>query len=260
MSGNKEVRVGVFDSGIGGLTVLKACLAAAPHFRYFYYGDNLRAPYGGRPPEEIAAFTQQAFERFRAEGTDAAVVACNTASAVCLGSLRRKFSFPVVGMEPAVAPAARLCKKILILCTPYTAGSSRLRTLLARFPARTFTVHAAPRLAGAIEDRFLRGVPFDLCDHLPRGEWDGVVLGCTHYGFFRREISAFYGAPVFDGAEGTARRLLAVVSSPDLDGEWKEKAKTNKSLPSEWSKTAANRVVFLGDSAENNRKVLKQMF
>ena len=201
------MRVGVFDSGIGGLTVLAACARLNPACTFYYFGDNGRAPYGSRPPEEITSFVREALDRFKILKVDAAVLACNTATAVCADLLRAEYSFPIVGMEPAVKPAAEVCERVLVLATPRTAESARLHALIKCYPNRHFTVHAAEGLAAAIEEKFLRGKELELSEFLPKGRFDGVVLGCTHYSFLREEISAFYGAPVFDGALGTAKRL-----------------------------------------------------
>lgn len=210
-------KIGVFDSGIGGFSVLKACLRRMPA-TYYYYGDNLRAPYGSRPPEEIAAFTEEALRVFEKIGTDAAVLACNTATAVCIDRMREKFSFPVVGVEPAVAPAAREGRRVLVLATPRTAQSARLQRLLARFPQTEFQVFAPERLAAAVEDLFLRGVPLDYGEHLPEGHGcDCAVLGCTHYALVKEQIAHFLGMKVFDGAEGTARRVVEVIKAGTTD-------------------------------------------
>lgn len=206
------VRVGVFDSGIGGLTVLKACVGKLPDCLFYYYGDNARAPYGSRPRGEIVRFVAEALRRFERIGVDAAVLACNTATAVCAEQMRAAFPFPVVGVEPAVRPAALQCSRVLVLATPRTAESDRLRRLLARYPQCDFTVCALPYLAGAIERALTRGEKLTISDHLPAGRYDGVVLGCTHYVFFRQEIARFYGCRVFDGGEGTANRLKSVLA------------------------------------------------
>lgn len=206
------VRVGVFDSGIGGLTVLKACVGKLPDCCFYYYGDNARAPYGSRPRGEIVRFVSEALRRFERIGVDAAVLACNTATAVCAEQMRAAFPFPVVGVEPAVRPAALQCSRVLVLATPRTAESDRLRRLLARYPRCDFTVCALPYLAGAIERALTRGDKLTISDHLPAGRYDGVVLGCTHYVFFRQEIARFYGCMVFDGGEGTANRLKSVLA------------------------------------------------
>lgn len=208
----EKMRVGVFDSGVGGLTVLAACRRKLPDVCFYYYGDNFRAPYGSRPAAEIEAFVTEGMDALAACNIDAAVLACNTATAVCADAMRKRYPFSVLGMEPAVKPAAEKYRDILVLATPRTAESARLRALVDRFPDRRIEVYAAPDLAGAIEAYLTRGTRFALADHLPKASPGCVVLGCTHYTFFRREIARFYGCDVMDGGEGTANHLSEILN------------------------------------------------
>lgn len=253
-------RVGVFDSGVGGLTVLNACAALLPHVRFFYYGDNRRAPYGSRPAEEIAAFTGEALSFFSRLKVDAAVIACNTATAVCAEEMRGRFPFPVVGTEPAVLPAARTAKDVLVLCTPVTAASPRLFSLMARCPGTRFTVFGAPRLAAAIE-RLGAGGTVALSSHLPRGSFGAVVLGCTHYSFLKEEIAAFYSAPVFDSGEGVARRLASLLNAdfPKKAGEIDHNCTVLNTNISSCDLRDFN-IEFVGINKNRNEKRYKQTF
>lgn len=257
-------RVGVFDSGVGGLTVLAACVRRLPAARFFYYGDNAHAPYGSRPPEEIARLVRRGLSRLAARGIDAAVLACNTATAVCAEQMRAEFPFPVVGMEPAVSPAAKVCRRVLVLATPRTAESERLHALIGRFPACSFRVAALPDLAGAIERHFRDGETLTLSDHLPAASCDGVVLGCTHYAFFRKEIGDFYGARVFDGADGAARRLesLLYAGSPQpprppfgTADHLCSAQNPNKCFTKKWKERGKNAVIFLGSGQKMDKRL-----
>lgn len=256
----REIRVGVFDSGIGGLTVLCDCLRIFPEANYLYFGDNANAPYGNRPDGEIYALVQRGVARLVANGADAVVLACNTATAVCAETLRATLSIPVVGVEPAVKPAAARCRRVLVLATCRTARSLRLKNLIARFPECEFTVHGSKELAGAIEEAARRGTFSGLRRYLPEGEYDGVVLGCTHYVFLKDAVSAFYRAPVFDGNEGAAVQLRTLLTGAEVDAEWSKHTKTNKSLSIKWRRNGHDRVTFLGKDAAFNRKLCKQMF
>ena len=206
----QRVSIGIFDSGAGGLGVLFECLRLSHGVRYFYLADEAHAPYGSRTEQEIASYVREGLQIFGALGVDAAVLACNTATAACVEEMRRAFPFPVVGTEPAVRLAERAgCKHALVLVTPRTAQCARFRALLAREKER-FTVFSPPRLASAVERFVTEGERFPLSDHLPRGTFDTVVLGCTHYTLVKDEIAAFYASPVFDGNPGTARRVLSL--------------------------------------------------
>ena len=255
----ETVRIGVFDSGVGGLTVLHTCMRVFPHATYYYFGDNTFAPYGSRPPQEILSRVRGALARFDACGVRAAVLACNTATAVCAEAVRREFAFPIVGMEPAVRPAAREGGNVLVLCTPRTAESERMKRLAAGADCN-ITIYPAEGLAGAIENYLVHRTKFALADYLPQGEFTGVVLGCTHYVFFRREISAFYQAPVYDGNEGTAKRLKSLLEAGTVESKWSESTNMNKSSPIRWRSNGGTEVVFLGFCAKINRKICKRMF
>lgn len=207
---SEMLRLGVMDSGVGGFGVLLECLRLTSGVRYFYFADADHAPYGSMEEKEIEKCVSSGLKMFSDLGTDAAVLACNTATAACVDEMRRRFPFPVIGTEPAVRPAVRAgCKNILVLVTPRTRDTVRFRALLSR-ERGNFTVFAPPALASAVE-AYAAGKPLSLADHLPEGNFDGVVLGCTHYTLVGEWISRFYSAPVFDGNRGTARRLFASV-------------------------------------------------
>lgn len=254
MRSSKRYRVGIFDSGIGGLTVLYECIRRAPQVKYYYFGDNARAPYGSRSPEEIAAFVREALIRFQKMRVDAVVLACNTATAVAARRMREEFAFPIIGMEPAVKPAGKVCRKVLVLATPRTAESVRLKSLTESFPDCVFKIFPAADLAAAIERFYSSGREFELGAHLPRGSFDGVVLGCTHYVFCRDEIARFYKAPVFDGNEGTAKRLFSLLNLSDIG--------TDDHLISRriLIKTLKKQTKFVGSNKNINKNVFFRTF
>lgn len=261
----QRVCIGVFDSGAGGLGVLFECLRLSHGVRYFYLSDEAHAPYGSRTEQEIASYVREGLRIFEALGVDAAVLACNTATAACVEEMRRAFPFPVVGTEPAVRLAERAgCKHALVLVTPRTAQCARFRALLARERDR-FTVFSPPRLASAVERFVTEGERFPLSDHLPRGTFDGVVLGCTHYTLVKDEIAAFYASPVFDGNPGTARRVLSLAGR---DGQppagifdhRKGGLITNKRSAQECEPTTKNEVFFLNSPKIYNKLHDEHMF
>ena len=261
----QRVCIGVFDSGAGGLGVLFECLRLSHGVRYYYLSDEAHAPYGSRTEQEIASYVREGLQIFEALGVDAAVLACNTATAACVEEMRRAFPFPVVGTEPAVRLAERAgCKHALVLVTPRTAQCARSRALPARERDR-FTVFSPPRLASAVERFVTEGERFPLSDHLPRGTFDGVVLGCTHYTLVKEEIAAFYASPVFDGNPGTARRVLSLAGR---DGQppagifdhRKGGLTTNKRSAQECEPTTKNEVFFLNSPKIYNKLHDEHMF
>lgn len=253
-------RIGVFDSGIGGLTVLKECISLLPDAMYYYLGDNARAPYGNRSEEEICSFVGEALSEFGRVGVDLAVLACNTATAVCVDRMREKFGFPIVGTEPAVRLAAKECKRAAVLATTRTAESGRLRRLLEECPACDFTVLPCRELAGEIEAFLRRGGDIGKFIHFPptRGErYDGIVLGCTHYVFLRREIAAFYGCKTYDGNRGVAEEVARRLDLGTVDHQNHTPIPQNQNIcfKKKVKEMPKNRVIFLGNSRTINESV-----
>ena len=259
-------RVGIMDSGAGGLGVLSECLKLAGGVRYYYFADGENAPYGSKSEGEIASFVRAGLQMFVRLGADAAVLACNTATAACVEEMRQNFAFPVVGTEPAVHPAAAAgCKNVLVLVTPRTAKTARFRALLARERGCVFTVFAPPLLASAMEEFAAEGTLPTLSDHLPKGEFDGVVLGCTHYTLAKGEIARFYGAPVFDGNYGTAQRLFSLMGRdgcPPIGkfSHQKGALTTNKRSAPNCDIQTKNEVIFLNSSKKRSKLYTEQMF
>ena len=208
-----------FDSGVGGLTLLRECARCMPGENFVYFGDNENAPYGNRPVCEIRALAARAFKMFARMPVRAAVIACNTVTALCADGLRTAYPFPVVGVEPAVRPAAERGGKVLLLATRATLSSERVRRLIAANAERAEIIpFCPPRLAGEIEKNifFLSSVRLE--EHLPRGRFDSVVLGCTHYIYLRSRIADFYGCPVLDGNTGTADHLAKILNICSRNG------------------------------------------
>lgn len=256
-------KIGVFDSGIGGLTVLHAC-AGLVEGEFFYYGDNGNAPYGTRSEEEIYALTRRAFDVFACLQVDAAVVACNTATAVCIERLRAEYSFPVVGTEPAIALAAQSCDSCLLLATKATLRSERLARLLRRFPALTVRSLAPERLVEEIEHNIFSLQKVDLSFAKAR-EGEGIVLGCTHFVYLRPYLKG----KIFDGNEGIALRLGKILGKagsnvhPDREGEGKavfSGKNENKNICFCKKAKKMPKISYLGAYGGYNKSIYEQMF
>ena len=221
---NSGSPVGVFDSGVGGLSVLSALTAILPHEDYIYLSDAANAPYGNKTHEQVASLSLKNTETLLSLGCKAIVVACNTATAAAVDLLRSSFpDIVIIGIEPALKPAfAAGCRRVAVLATPRTVSEDRLKTLISRL-SREFGAEArgigCAGLAGMIERRSVTDTYFD--DLFERegvkNGFDGIVLGCTHYSFVAdmiRRVSG--GLPVFDGAEGTARQTKKMLQSQGL--------------------------------------------
>ena len=202
-----------FDSGIGGLTVLREFFRRYPSEKCIYLGDNENAPYGNRPEWEIKSLSERAFRTLAKYPLKAAVIACNTVTAECADRLREKYPFPIVGMEPAVKPAAAFAGegKVLLLATRATLASPRVHALVRTYEnSGGIVAHCPERLAGDIESRIFDLRRVRLREYLPADKFSAVVLGCTHYIFLRTRMQSFYGCRVFDGNAGTVARLAQV--------------------------------------------------
>lgn len=210
-----EKRAVVFDSGIGGLKLLYECYKIAPCVHYFFISDNGNVPYGNRTSEEILSLTLAALNGIEKLKPDALVVACNTVTAHCIDRLRARYSFPVVGIQPAIKQAVKAGEKCLVLATEATVKSPSFLSLINKFSTPETKVAGCKNLAAFIEKNVLN-LPCDLPDGLlPMEEADCVVLGCTHYSFVKEQIERRYQCPVFDGFAGTAAHFLQILGTGD---------------------------------------------
>jgi glutamate racemase len=218
--------IGVFDSGLGGLSVVREVRALMPAEHLVYYADCAYCPYGTRPPEEITARCLAIGDELVAQGVKAIILACNTACAVALPELRARLRIPVVGLEPAVKPAARLTRtqRVAVLATPRTVASERLAKLIQNFAVDVeVTTVAAPGLVELVETGDIAGPTVNralrrLLEPLLAWDVDVLVLGCTHYPFLRAEIECLVGPDVrvVDSGEAIARRTRAVLEEQGL--------------------------------------------
>lgn len=218
--------IGVFDSGLGGLSVLLELRAMLPSEDVLYYADSAHCPYGGRAPEYILKRSAAATEYLLERGSKLIVVACNTASSVALRDLRARYNVPIVGMVPAVKPAAAATRsgKIGVLATPRTVTGESLAALIREHARGTEVVSVpAPGLVELVENGSLSGPEVaaalsPLLNPLLECGVDTVVLGCTHYPFLRAEIQRLGGSrlAIIDSGEAVARRTRDVLEKEGL--------------------------------------------
>ena len=214
--------VGVFDSGVGGLSVWREIDALLPHADLLYVADQAHCPYGPRSTKEIRSLAQDITAFLIQQGADVVVVACNTASAAALHHLRDRFSTPVVGMEPAVKPAAEHTHTghVGVIATPVTFQGVLFASLLERF-AQGVAVHTqvCPGLVEQVEAGLLEGeetmaLLHGYLDPLVEQGIDTLVLGCTHYPFLRQSIARVVGpgVQIIDPAPAVARQTARVLA------------------------------------------------
>ena len=218
--------IGVFDSGIGGLTVLREIQRQQPTERCVYVGDSRENPYGTRPPEWIRRRCEQVVDYLVEQDVKLVVVACNAASVSALEHLRERYPMPFVGIVPAVKPAASMTKsgKIGVLTTPITAESEPLAQLIRDFTKGVAVeTQPCPGLVPLVERGVVDGPQVETLlrqylDPMLHDGVDVVVLGCTHYPFLRAAMERVCGPNVMliDPAEAVARQVGRVLETNSL--------------------------------------------
>ena len=226
--------IGVFDSGVGGVSILKELVKLMPNENYIYLGDSANAPYGTKTLEQVIELVCKDAEYLYQKGIKALVVACNTATSAGIQILREKYTdIPVIGIEPALKPAVLSAEHptVLVMATPMTLREEKFRRLMQRFETDAEIVPLpCPGLMefverGELESEALKEYLQNL--FAPFEKVDAVVLGCTHYPFVRGMIQKVLGdgAVLFDGGEGTARETRRQLADRELLNPSEEKGK-----------------------------------
>ncbi|HEY4226964.1 MAG TPA: glutamate racemase [Candidatus Limnocylindrales bacterium] len=235
--------IGVFDSGVGGLTVLREILRRTPDESTIYFGDNARAPYGTRPDEEVRTFSTQSIDMLVERDVKAVVVACNTSTAIALGDLRQRYDLPILGVIRPGATSAALAtrnRRVGVIGTPATIRShAYFAAIKDENPAVEVYEHATPTFVPMVEAGLLSGPEVEasvrealaplLGERNASGEFifpmpasariDALLLGCTHYPLLRPAIAAVAGEgiAIVDSAAATASALAELLSINALE-------------------------------------------
>lgn len=213
------MKVGIFDSGMGGLSVLHRALQTMPGIDFLYYADEEHVPYGEKTESEIRVFIDEIIAFMLDKQVDAIVIACNTATSVATREYREKFPIPIIGMEPAVKRAVEIYRdvpgRILVAATPVTIAGAKLHDLVEKVDkADKVDLVALPKLV-----RFAERCEFqseavvdylkEALENYPLNEYKAFVLGCTHFNYFKKCYKEVF--PNFiqfvDGNDGTLRQL-----------------------------------------------------
>ncbi len=224
--------VGVFDSGVGGLTVLRALVSRLPQEHFIYLGDTARLPYGTKSPQSIRRYALQAGELLRSRGVKCLVVACNTASALALDALAEEFApVPVLGvLEPGAAAACRATRsgRIAVIATESTVqGGAYQRAIVRRLPTAVVSARACPMFVALAEEGWVDGPIVEAVTHRYLDDLfgerradrpDTLVLGCTHFPVVAPVIQRFLGSSVavVDSAATTAEALVGILDERGL--------------------------------------------
>lgn len=226
--------IGFFDSGLGGLSVLKKALEIMPNENYIYYGDSKHAPYGEKTPQEIKELSFNVMELLIQKGVKAIVIACNTATSAAVNEIRDYYKeIPIIGIEPALKPAIKLHETgaVIVMATKATLTQEKFKTLMDNYGEhREIIPLPCPGLVEFIEAGDLNGdgvknfLREKLNPYMDR-EISSIVLGCTHYPFIKDIIQEIVGEEVdiIDGSEGTVKELKRRLEENNIESESKEK-------------------------------------
>lgn len=216
--------IGFFDSGLGGISVLKYAKQIMPCENFIYFGDSANAPYGTKTNEQVFALVNEAVDNLLAQNIKALVLACNTATSVTVEYLRKTKNIPIISMEPAIKPALNETDgNILLLATEVTIASTRVQELIKKYDTNSRVI-AVPShyLAEKIEKSFFENNDLDNYLNellLPYKDKNitAIVLGCTHYPFVAEKIASYFkNARVYDGILGTVTHLKNVLEEQNL--------------------------------------------
>ena len=220
------VTIGVFDSGVGGLSILDEALQQLPHHNYIYFADSANAPYGDKPPQWIAERSLQICRYLVEQDCSAIVVACNTATAEAIATIRSTLDIPIIGVEPGIKPAAMQSQNgiVGVLATEATLNSDKFNALLATLPEHCqFIKQAGAGLvplieAGLIETPEMQALLRSHLKPIQDHGADTLVLGCTHYPFLKKMIRAVVGdsMTLIDTSDAVVRQLLRQIHQQGL--------------------------------------------
>lgn len=215
---NSKKPIAFLDSGVGGISVLNEAIKMMPHENYIYLGDSGNAPYGVKPTEKVRMLTEKNVQFLLEKGAKAVVIACNTATSAAADYLREKYrDVPIIGVEPAVKPAAldNMGRKILVMATPVTLIEKKFKSLMDQYEeyAQIIPVPCGGLMEfverGQLEGAELQSFLGEILTDEIKNQAAAIVLGCTHYPFIKNEIKKVTGhkVKIYDGGKGTAKQL-----------------------------------------------------
>ncbi len=259
-----QLPIGIFDSGVGGLTVMKEITELLPEEDIIYLGDTARVPYGTRSPETVTRYSFKSARFLMSKGIKILVVACNTSSAVSLGFLRDEIPVPVIGVvEPGAkaAVAATTTKKVAVIGTDATINSGAYeRAIRALDDSITVTGVACPLFVPIIEEGWIRGDVVTLTaekylSSVKNNSVDSLVLGCTHYPMIKNVIKDIVNIPLIDSAVETAKEVNRILKGENMLRSNKGKVSREffvTDSPEKFSNTGKR---FLGHDISNISKI-----
>ena len=230
----KNSPIGFFDSGVGGLSVMREAISIMPNENFVYFGDSKNAPYGTKELKEVKNLTLNAVDFLLDKNVKAVVVACNTATSAAIEEIRNKYKqLVVIGIEPALKPAVKLSRKgkIIIMATPMTLRERKFKRLMEKYDDE-YCIESLPCAGlvefieqGVLEGEELEGYLKQKFRSYLNVDIASVVLGCTHYPFVKKPLANVIGnhVPLIDGGLGTSYELERKLIEKDLINDSKEK-------------------------------------
>ncbi|TCO74424.1 glutamate racemase [Marinisporobacter balticus] len=222
----KALPIGVFDSGMGGLSVLREMKKLMPQEDYIYYGDSKHIPYGKKTKEALTDICIEIGDYLIKRGVKAIVIACNTATSTVIDTFRNRYTIPIIGIEPALKPAIEQYTdgKIVVLATEVTLKEEKFKNLMDQYTSQAEIVKIpGPKLVSIVESGLTEGKEAEeaikeVFEHMDRHEISSIVLGCTHYPFLNTAIKKVLGDNItlIDGGFGTALHLKDILSQKGL--------------------------------------------
>ncbi|MGG1241707.1 glutamate racemase [Bacillus cabrialesii] len=217
------MKIGFFDSGIGGMSVFYEAIKVLPYEDYIFYADTLNVTYGEKSKIEVREYIFNAVEFLAAQNIKALVIACNTATSIAVEDLRRHFDFPIIGIEPAVKPAIKKCaeerKRVLVVATHLTLKEEKFHHLVKEIDHHALVDCLA--LPGLVEfaenfdfseDKVIKYLKNELSS-FDLKQYGTIVLGCTHFPFFKNSFEKLFGinVDIISGSVGTAKQLKKIL-------------------------------------------------
>ncbi|RJF71202.1 glutamate racemase [Deinococcus cavernae] len=260
---SRDLPIGVFDSGVGGLSILTDLRRAMPHEAFVYLADTAHVPYGARSDAEIRDLTDRAVTALHGMGVKAVVNACNTSSAFSLSHLRARFNIPIIGLVPAVKPAVQATRTgvVGVLATPGTMRGTLLNDVIREFadPAGVQVLKAvSPELvplveAGKADGPEARAVLREVLTPLREAGADQLVLGCTHYPFLKGSIEAEFGGAfgLVDSGAAVARHTRNVLGGGELLTSGTEPGEVRYFVTGEVERYVGVMASLLGEKVQN---------
>lgn len=240
---NSNSAIGVFDSGMGGLTVLKEIIKLLPAENTIYYADAANCPYGEKTKEQVKELTVNSIEKLILQGVKIIIVACNTASTSAVSYLRKTYPIEFVAMEPAVKPAAEtsISGTIGVLATKRTLEGDALKKLKERWQNVQIVSLAGDGLVEAVEQNRedspeVEALILGYVEHFAKAGTDKLVLGCTHYPFLSKQLQKAIGArpiTIINPAPAIARRVEELLSKKNM-------LRTSKKPATHWFQSSLN--------------------